>query len=181
MEKFKEFSLPIRGLKNGVHEFDFTIDANFFKEFEGSPIENGEFDVHLTMDKRDAFFELVFDFDGTIETECDRCTAPIALPFGDTHYLTVKHSIETQDEDAEIVFISPDTSHFNVAQYVYEFICLSVPFHKVYDCENDDTPPCDFTVLDHIADSAAIEAAEEAAQTSKNPFDDLKNLFGSDN
>ena len=181
MEKFKEFSLPIKGLKNGAHEFDFQVNADFFKQFEGSPIEKGNFDVHLTMDKRDAFFELVFDLDGTIETECDRCTASIALPFGDSHYLTVKHSIETQDEDAEVVFISPDASHFNVAQYVYEFICLSMPFHKVYDCENDETPPCDFSVLDRIADIVVEQEDEKKAEKNKNPFDDLKNLFGSEN
>ena len=181
MDKFKEFSLPIKGLKNGTHEFDFQIEPDFFKNFENSPIQNGHFDVHLTMDKRDAFFELVFDFDGSIDAECDRCTAPIQLHFGDSQYLTVKHSIATQDEDAEVVFISPEAPDFNVAQYIYEFICLSVPYHKVYDCENDDPQPCDFTILNRIVDAPSVIEEEIEEKTGKNPFDDLKKIFGSDN
>jgi uncharacterized protein len=178
MDKLKEFSLPIKGLKNGIHEYDFQIEADFFENFENSPIQNGYFDVHVTLDKRDAFFELVFDFDGTIQTECDRCTASIDLPFGDTQYLTVKFSIEESEDDAEIVFITHDTSIFNVAKYIYEFICLSVPYHKTYDCENDEKPPCDFDVLNRISDEPL---AEEKEEENKNPFGDLKNMFGSEN
>jgi uncharacterized protein len=177
MDNLREFSLPIKGLKNGIHEFDFQIDADFFKNFENSPIENGHFDVHLTMNKSESFFELTFDFDGTVQTECDRCTASIDLPFGDTQSLTVKYSIEENDDDAEVVFITHETSIFNVAKYIYEFICLSVPFHKVYDCENDETPPCDFVVLDRISDEPIADEVED----TKNPFGDLKNLFGSEN
>ena len=177
MDNLKEFSLPIKGLKNGTHEFDFQIEANFFENFENSPIQNGYFDVHLTMDKRDMFFELVFDFDGSIQTECDRCTASINLPFGDTQHLTVKYSLEDNDDDPEVVFISPETHIFNVAKYIYEFICISVPYHKVYDCENDETPPCDFAVLDRISDEPLPEDIEDKS----NPFGNLKNLFGTDN
>jgi uncharacterized protein len=176
MEKFKEFSLPIKGLKNGVHEFDFEIGDDFFKNFEGSPIQKGNFDVHVTLDKRDTFFELVFDVDGFVHTECDRCTANIELPFGDSHYLTVKQSLEENEEDAEVVYISPDDHIFNLAQYIYEFICLSVPYNKVYDCENDDPRPCDMEILRRIEGTPSVSEAEKPIQ---NPFDNLKNLFNS--
>ena len=183
MGNLKEFSLPIRGLKNGVHEYDFEIGSDFFKNFEESPIENGEFDVHLTFDKRDSFFELVFDIEGTVGTECDRCTAGINLPISDSQYLTVKYSIEEREEDAEVVYILHDTSEFNVAKYIYEFICLSVPFHKVYDCENDDPQPCDFAVLNIISpdDTPSVQDDKNDIETKKNPFDDLKGKFNLDN
>ena len=175
MNPFKEFSLPIKGLKNGYHTFNFQIDHTFFTHFESSPIQNGIFDVTVEMDKRDSFFELTFDFDGTMQTECDRCTASIELPFGDTQMLIVKMSEDVQDEDADVVFISPDAHEFNVAQYIYEFICLAEPLHKVYDCENDDPRPCDFDILDKIKPPTASEDTTE--DSLKNPFQDLKNLF----
>ena len=182
MGNLKEFSLPIKGLKNGVHEYDFEIGNDFFKNFEGSPIEEGDFDVHLTFDKRDSFFELVFDIDGTIRTECDRCTAGISLPVSDSQYLTVKYSIEEREEDAEVVYILPDSSELNVAKYIYEFICLSIPFHKVYDCENDDPQPCDFDVLKLISgEVSSVEEDTTEAPVKKNPFDDLKDKFSLDN
>jgi uncharacterized protein len=180
MGNLKEFSLPIKGLKNGVHEYDFAIGSDFFKNFESSPVEEGNFNVHLTLDKRDSFFELSFDIDGTIRTECDRCTATIDLPVVDSQYLTVKYSIEEKEEDAEIAYITHDTSEFNVAKYIYEYISLAVPFHKAYDCENDDPMPCDFDVLNRI-NPTPLESESEPIDKKKNPFDDLKGLFNSDN
>lgn len=175
MNPFKEFSLPIKGLKNGYHTFQFQIDKTFFACFEAPPIQDGSFDVTVEMDKRDSFFELTFDFDGVMRTECDRCTASIELPFGDTQPLVVKMSEELQDEDADVVFIHPDAHEFNVAQYIYEFICLAEPLHKVYDCENDDPRPCDFAILEKITPSVSEEENQE--DLVKNPFQDLKNLF----
>jgi uncharacterized protein len=175
MNPFKEFSLPIKGLKNGHHTFNFQIDKTFFAHFEASPIQNGSFDVTVEMDKRDSFFELTFDFDGSMHTECDRCTASIEMPFGDTQMLIVKRSEEEAVEDADVVFLHPDAHEFNVAQYIYEFICLAEPFNKVYDCENDEPQPCNFDILDKIA--AASIREEKTEDTVKNPFLDLKNLF----
>lgn len=182
-DALRQFTLPIKGLKTGLHTFNFNIDSTFFTHFENSPITEGQFEVRVEMDKRERFFELTFDFDGTLRTDCDRCSATIDLPFGDTHYLMVKYSTEEYDEDSEVVFISPETTEFNVAQYIYECICLSEPLYKIYDCENDDPRPCDEIVLeklrqmeaDYKASEAAKQEAEEAAK--QNPFNDLKNLF----
>ncbi len=174
MNTLKEFSLPIKGLKNGFHTFNFQIDKTFFALFESAAIQNGSFDVTVELDKRDSFFELTFDFDGVMQAECDRCTASIELPFGDTQTLVVKVSEEEQNENADVVFIDPDAHEFNVAQYIYEFICLAEPSLKVYDCENDDPRPCDFDVLNKIKPSVSDNNTDDSA---KNPFQDLKNLF----
>lgn len=174
MNALKEFSLPIKGLKNGYHTFNFQLDETFFALFEASPIQKGWFDVTVEMDRRDSFFELTFDFDGTMQAECDRCTASIELPFGDTQTLVVKVSEEAQKEDADVVFMHPDAHEFNVAQYIYEFICLAEPFLKVYDCENDNPKPCDFDILNKISPSVPSNSNDDSV---KNPFQDLKNLF----
>ena len=71
MSALKSYTLPILGLKNGVHRYKFDVDSVFFSHFEGSPIENGRFDLSVELDKRDSFFELIFDFEGYAETECD--------------------------------------------------------------------------------------------------------------
>jgi len=47
MESLNHFSIPIQGLKDGVHPFKFQIDRTFFKLFEESPIEEGKFEVNL--------------------------------------------------------------------------------------------------------------------------------------
>ena len=132
MDILKPFSIPIKGLKNGVHEFDFHIGKSFFEQFEGSPIKEGQFDVHLNLEKRHDMLELNFDFSGTVPTECDRCLSPIHLPVSDNQDLLVKFSIVPMPEDAEVVYISPDAGEINVARYIYEFISLSMPYNNRY-------------------------------------------------
>ena len=44
MNAFVAYSIPIKGLKQGLHQFKFKIDSAFFALFEGSPIEVGEID-----------------------------------------------------------------------------------------------------------------------------------------
>ncbi len=181
MDNLQEFSIPIKGLKTGIHEFDFQIEKSFFEQFEGSTIQDGDFEVHLKFDKRESFFELFFDFDGEILTDCDRCMTPIRLPFGGDAHLTVKLTLETLEEDAEVVYISPEESHFNVAQYIYEFIALAVPIFKTYDCENDDPRPCDFDILNRLNPDPSVSGSPKSEEVKKNPFGDLKNLFDNNN
>jgi uncharacterized protein len=176
MTVLKEYTLPIQGLKNGIHRFNYAVDAAFFTHFEGSPIQNGRFDLSVELDKRDSFFELSFDFKGTTQTECDRCTANIQLPFGGSEKLVVKRTQEDIEEDTDIVFLSPDAHEFNIAQYVYEFICLSMPFNKTYDCDRENPKPCDTEILKLLGFLDA-PSVPEAKTDKKNPFDGLKNMF----
>jgi uncharacterized protein len=176
MEVLKEYTLPIQGLKNGIHRFKFVVGVDFFKHFEGSPIHEGRFDLSVELDKHDSFFELTFDFQGVTATECDRCTANIQLPFGGSEKLIVKRTQEDIEEDIDIVFLSPDAHEFNIAQYVYEFICLSMPFNKTYDCDSESPKPCDTNILKLLGFLDAPTIADDTTD-KKNPFDGLKNIF----
>jgi len=42
MDAFVAYSLPIQGLKTGVHHFKFEVDSAFFAQFEDSPVEHGK-------------------------------------------------------------------------------------------------------------------------------------------
>ena len=166
------FTLPVRGLKNGVHEYDFRIENDFFAAFEQSPITEGSFDVHLSFQKQDSLFEMTFDFSGNVKTECDRCLADIRLPFEGSEYLTVKVTLEENEEDAEIIYISPDVHELNVAKYLYEFICLSVPYHKVYDCQKEKTRPCDMVVLEKL-NATLTDKMPDSEENNDNPLTDF--------
>ena len=176
MAILKEYTLPIHGLKNGIHRYKYHVDSDFFAHFEGSPIQNAHFDLSVELDKHDSFFELLFDFEGFTHTECDRCTANIKLPFGGSEKLIVKRTQEDIEEDIDIVVMSPDAHEFNIAQYVYEFICLSMPFNKTYDCESEDPKPCDTKILTLLGFLDTPSVSEEK-NDKKNPFDGLKNIF----
>lgn len=178
MDALITYSLPVKGLGVGIHGYDFRIDQLFFEHFESSPIREAEIDLHLDFDKRIDMYVLDFQFSGTVRTECDRCLAAIDLPLEDEQQLVVKFSHEPGDEEADLVYISPDTEQFNVARYIYEYIVLSLPMIRVYDCEDDDPKPCDEEMLERLE----AEENPDNANSDPNPiWDELRKLTDNDN
>ena len=173
MAELKQFSLPLRGLKDGVHQFDFQVDAEFFTHFKSSPIQEGEFEVIMYFDKRPDMIVLTFDIAGHMQTECDRCLEQIRLPIKGEEQLLIKYA-EEASEDAEVIYIPRGTSELNVARFVYEYICLSVPMVKTYDCESEAERPCSEAMLKYL-DSEKAQSGEE--ETPDNPiWEALKNI-----
>lgn len=156
METFEEYLIPIKGLDLGVHLYDFKLTGDFFSQFEESPIGESQLDVLVVLDKRETMLLWAFEVKGSIQTHCDRCMERIQLPLHQSHDLIVKYGEE--GEKGDVVFIPSDTPDFQLAPYLYEFSCLSVPMVKVYDCENDENAPCNFEVLDRL-DRDAREAS----------------------
>ncbi len=152
MKRLVEFTLPIKGLKIGVHEYDFHIGRSFFSEFEASPVADGDVDVHVTLDRRSDMLVFDFDIEGTVKTECDRCLAEIDLPIEGSEQLIFKFSEQASEPDDDLVFIHPETSELNLSNYVYEFVVLSIPMVRtIEDCEDEPDAPCDFSMLERIA------------------------------
>lgn len=166
------YILPLKGLNDGHHHFEFDVDGCFFQAFEDSPVQEATVQMNVEMEKRPRILVLDFIFSGTIQSTCDRCLTPIDLPINGTYQLLVKYGEEEAESEIDVVYISQETSKWNIAQFVYEYILLAVPLIKVYDCENDDNPPCDLELLDQLDNNSHV--AEELPKA--NPFEDaLKN------
>ena len=178
MERLVEFSIPVKGLGNGPHQFRFRIDASFFENFEGSPVEEGNISVNLELDKRPDMLVLQFGFEGTVKTECDRCLASIDLPVSGTERLLVKFSLEEEAEDAEVVYIHPETQHLSVARYIYEFIILAMPMIKAYDCEKEVPRPCNEEMLRFLEGEQQSGQQEEESREDNPIWEELKKLTG---
>jgi len=173
MASLNNFSIPVRGIKSGLHQFNFHLDSSFFTEFEGSLVEEGNVDVHLDFDKRPDMFVLDVNVQGTVKAECDRCLANINLPIEGQYQLIIKLSDHKSEVD-EVVYLPAETTEINVARYIYEFVGLSVPMMKIYDCQDDNPPPCDPAVLKRLE-----EEEEEDQKETKNPiWDELNKLSG---
>jgi uncharacterized metal-binding protein YceD (DUF177 family) len=169
MNAFAAYSIPIQGLKVGIHHFTFEIDSAFFRHFEDSPVQDGEIQFDLQLDKRPDMLILDFGLKGFVKAECDRCTALIDLPLEDERQLIVKYGEADGDEEDEVVFIHNEASEFNVAKYLYEFTVLALPITNTYDCQNDPNPPCNFEVLKYLNNGAD-------EQKSNSVWDALKGI-----
>lgn len=147
MDAFIAYSIPVQGLKIGVHRFQYNIDKTFFRHFEEAPIDQCQIQFTLTLDKRADM--LIFDFAlvGTVQAECDRCTAVIQLPIEYERQLIVKYGESEGETEDEVAFIPREASDINVAKYLYEFSVLALPITNTYDCRSDANPPCNEDIL----------------------------------
>lgn len=150
MKVHKEFSIPILGLKDGVHHFNFNVDSAFFKTFENSPIKNGKFDIELIFDKKPSLYVLNFDIAGYKEAPCDRCLNTLKIPVVESeHRLLVKVGVEEDAiEDPDMTSIPFGTSELNVASFLFEYICLSLPFSNLLNCDEEVIEGCDKEVVE---------------------------------
>lgn len=172
MNAFAPYSIPIMGLKIGLHHFRFLIDSSFFALFEASPVQEGTLNFEVDFEKRADMLLIDFVLEGSVQAECDRCTAIIDLPLQDERQLIVKYGEAEGEEEDEVVYISREASHFNLAQYLYEFTVLALPIRNTYDCQDNPNPPCNREVLDFLEK----EAQELEARKSANVWDALKDL-----
>ncbi len=181
MDPLIAFSIPVRGLRDGIHQFDFQIDRSFFGQFESAPVQDGDVSLQIELIKRPGLYTLTFSFEGTVKTECDRCLAPIDLPIEGEQRLLIKVSEAAEGQPAEdpddpdVIYISPEQQKFNTAPYAYEFVCLAIPMIKTYECQEEEEPPCNEEMLDRLGMPEPDEAAEE--ETADNPiWAELKKL-----
>ncbi len=173
MKEFNQYSIPLMGLIDGAHQFEFKIDKDFFKKFENPIIEDGTFQVQVDVVKQpDAMF-LSFNITGTMKSDCDRCLAEIDLPVEGKYDLIAKYAEKSSETD-EVIYIVPDQSELELKKPIYDFIGLSIPLVKTYDCEKEEPRVCDDAMLDKI------EGTEEAPQDEpkSSPIWDALKDFG---
>ena len=150
MEKSSEYRIPFVGLKQGVHQFTYEVEDDFFSRFENTELKESKAKVDLSLDKKDNFFVLDFYIGGTVKVECDRCSQPFDQELLDEYRVFVKFDDEAKmrgEQHEDVIFISPTDTHLDVSQLIYEFVNLSIPVQKICPLKKDGTPGCNEKVL----------------------------------
>ena len=171
MDALQPYILPLKGLGNGNHHFTFTIDEDFLAAFPESPVQHAEVQMEVKLDKRPNLLVFDFSFKGWVKEQCDRCLVAIQLPISGEEQLLVKFGEPDEDgEDEDVVYIPIETSTWSLAQFAYEYVVLSIPMIKVYDCESEADPPCDEDMLSYL------NREDKEEENTNNPLRDaLKN------
>lgn len=151
MNTLGKYSIAYKGLSIGMHRFDFSVDNRFFEAFEGSEIQEGHADVSVELDKQSHLLTLDFTIKGEVAVTCDRCLEEFMMPIDYSGRLIVRFS-ETRDEsDGEVMWISPSETEINLAQYIYESICLSLPYQRVHPMDKNGKSGCDPDMLSRFS------------------------------
>ncbi|NDW09292.1 DUF177 domain-containing protein [Dysgonomonas sp. 520] len=134
MGKFTVYNIPLKGLSEGIHSFDFLLDKKYFSDISDgeSDIKRGDVPVKLTVKRVGSTFEMSFDLSGEVIVPCDRCLDDLSYEVAVQNRLFVKFGKEYSEESDEIVVIPEDEGEINIAWFLYEFVALSLPVKKVH-------------------------------------------------
>ena len=168
MDYLKQFSIPFKGMLDGVHQYGFDLEEDFFSRFPESPIGKCRLRADFQTDKQGSIMTVDLRISGTAVLPCDRCLADIDLPVRGDYRLILKQAVGTPD-DPDLYFIGPDDHEWNIAEVLYEYSCLSVPMSRRIECESMDPAPCNREVLGKFE--------EDKENFEQNPlWDELKKL-----
>lgn len=134
MGKFSLYNIPLRGLSEGKHEFEYSLDKGFFSLIDDgtADIKKGNLKVAVSLKRTSVAFELNFAILGNVNVPCDRCLDDISMDVDTKNKLIVKFGKEYSEENDEIVIIPEEDGEINIAWFLYEFIVLSLPTKKVH-------------------------------------------------
>lgn len=151
----REFDIAFVGLKPGEHVFTYEIGDKFFSFYGPQDFSNVKAVVRLHLDKKTGFMLLKFDIDGTVDVLCDRCGNMLPMQLWDEFKLVVKlvenpEEMNEQEDDPDVHYISRTESHLHVADWIYEFINLSLPMTRMCAEEEIGGPHCNKEVLEQL-------------------------------
>lgn len=164
-KSLKQFIIPFVALKQGSYAFNFEVDDTFFEGLDYSIIHNGDVKVGLILDKKETMLIGHYTINGTVSTNCDRCTDPVELSVEGEYQLIYKYGTEPSDDET-LVIIHPDSYELDVASNIYELITVSLPARSIHE-EGE----CNEEMMDKLSEYL-LTSEEEDDDFDDEDFDD---------
>jgi uncharacterized protein len=168
------YIIPLSGLKEGLHTFDFEIGDEFFEDFEESEIKEGRLSSVVELVKRSSHLELSVKISGTVLVSCDRCLEMFDWPIESENRLLVKLGKSISDDDPDIISLPSDEHELDIKQYLYEYIHLALPIKRVHPDDKNGKSTCNPEMLKKLRE---LLVDEENEQTTDPRWDELKKLM----
>ncbi len=169
------YQIPFVQLSTGVHTYQFDIDSNFFKEQPEGLVNDGKVSVHLEFRKSEGLFELTFDWDGYLMTQCDNCLDQIPYPVRGKNRISVKIQAEPAEDETDLMYLTPNDQELNVYPIIYDYLVLDLPMRKLCKNSKKETPVCSPGM------SEFLQQNEDNSEEMDARWDKLKELFNKDN
>lgn len=177
VDPLQAYKIGFTGLSIGNHLFSFEIDKAFFDCFEQSEI--GECAVHLDLGLEKEANMLILDFalSGWLAMDCDRCLDKYREYISIEKLIYVKFGDTYSEKDENVIVIPYGHTHFDIAQYVYEFMHLGLPIRRVHPVDERGVSACNKEMIRKMQQHApGAESAEKQDGQTPSAWDALKSL-----
>lgn len=147
MKKREDYTIQYIGLAQGEHNFSYSVDDRFFREFENSVVKEGKIAVEVELIKQERVLLLNFSFEGWVRMTCHRCLEEFDFPIVGENRLIVKLGDHAEEESDEVIVIPADGNELDLSQFMFEFIELLVPLRVVHPDDGNGKSTCNPEVL----------------------------------
>jgi uncharacterized metal-binding protein YceD (DUF177 family) len=169
------YTIPLNGLKEGRHEFDFEIGRAFFEEFEESEITDGSLVAYIEMDKISSHIDLLVRIKGSVMISCDRCLELFSRSLECENRLLVGLGKSISEDDPDILSLTEDENTLDLKQSFYEYIHLALPIKRVHPDDRNGKSTCDPVMLQKLHEHLVEETGEEQIDPRWDELRKLKN------
>jgi uncharacterized metal-binding protein YceD (DUF177 family) len=196
--KLSAFSVPLKTMPEGTHEFAYHLDKQFFVTMESADVRDANLDVRLTVVYKHDLYNLAFHITGTVTLLCDRCLDDLVFPIDTTYDIAVKYG-EDYDETDELLIIPEADNTLNVSYMIYDTASLAIPLkhvHPMGKCnramsallrkhravKDDEDAALAETLIDEMEtmDVDSVDEAPSSSGATDPRWDGLKKLSGID-
>lgn len=167
---FRTFEISIFNLSNKVHKYRFTINETLISLFEQSIAERTEGTCEVTLTRSETMMTLHFNINAKVELICDISVKPFWHEIKVEKDIMVKFGEEDEELSEDVIVIHWDSQFFNVAEYIYQFLLLSIPMKRIHPDINDEERP------DIVYSSSEPEQEETKGEEIDPRWAALKNL-----
>jgi uncharacterized metal-binding protein YceD (DUF177 family) len=166
------YSIPISGLTEGHHSFNFEIENSFFELFEESEIKEGKLLAVVEVERRPSHLDLEVRISGKVRIGCDRCLEMFDHPLECSNKLLVNFGAEKDESDPEIITLPRDENDLDLKQYLFEYIYLALPIQRVHPENEKGESTCDPSMLRKLKEHLVEEEVKSDPR-----WDELKKLI----
>jgi uncharacterized metal-binding protein YceD (DUF177 family) len=147
--------LPLRDLEESSHTFDFSVDTEFFSDFQNFEIIESSMEIFLKVEKFSHFMDVVLTFSGILTVSCDRCLEEFELPVEGENLLSVRFGETPEEPENEspvedVMYVNAEDEEIDLTVYVYESICLALPIQRVHGDDENGNSLCNPRMLKYI-------------------------------
>lgn len=141
----------------GGKTFEYEIGDDFFAEIDGL-IQRGKIHTTVVCLSAGAVYKFRIHSIGTVIVPCDRCLSDLELRIETADDLNVKLGDEYAD-DGDCVIVPESEGYLDLAQFIYEFIALSMPMTCCHEPGN-----CDDTMMHELSRHQSTRSGYEDAE-----------------
>ena len=148
------------------HELSFQEDDEFFNSIDGL-VNRGNVNTTVKCVCTGSMYKFDIRSNGYVVVPCDRCLADLELRIETNDELVVKLGDEYSDE-GDCVIVPEAEGRIDLAQFIYEFIALSMPITCCHE-----PGKCDDTMMRELSKHQAARSSQDDSESDDSDEPDI--------